>query len=98
LFESGSTAIPSGVDPRELIRQAAPPDDQPAVANTGFRQAVGMFDAANGSVRDAVQAYAAGRSDPQGPMGAREYMMSMDRYCGFVYHRLIADLISQSRP
>ena len=36
-----------------------------------FVQAVGMFDAANGTVRDAVLAYAAGRNDPVGPMGPK---------------------------
>ena len=55
-----------------------------------------MFDAANGSVRDAVYRYAAGRNDPVGPMGAKEYLASMDRYCGFVYHELIARLISDA--
>jgi hypothetical protein len=53
-----------------------------------------MFDAANGSVRDALHAYAAGRNDPLGPMGAKEYLASMDRYCGFVYHELIGQLVS----
>jgi hypothetical protein len=29
-------------------------------------------------------------------MGAKEYLASMDRYCGFVYHELIARLISET--
>lgn len=93
LFAAGASAMPAGVDPRELIRQAAPQQDQPPPAGTGFRQAVGMYDAANGSVRDALFAYACGRNDPAGPMGPREYLMSMDRYCGFVYYTLIAELV-----
>jgi hypothetical protein len=62
-----------------------------------FLQAVAMFDAANGSVREAVLSYAAGRSDPQSPMGPREYLESMDRYCGFVYNALAADLLRQMK-
>jgi hypothetical protein len=31
-----------------------------------------------------------------GPLGAKEYFVSMDRYCGFAYHTLIADLISKT--
>jgi hypothetical protein len=85
-----------------MTRRAAPPPPPPedeALPPPGagsYRQAVGMFDAANGSVRDALLAYAAGRNDPLGPMGAKEYLASMDRYCGFVYHELIARLISET--
>jgi hypothetical protein len=60
-----------------------------------FLQAVGMFDAANGSVRAALLAYAAGRNDPGSAMGPREYLESMDRYCGFVYDALAGDLLRQ---
>jgi len=52
-----------------------------------------MFDAANGSVRELLADYAAGRNDPAGPLGQREYILNMDRYCGFVYHELIRDLM-----
>jgi hypothetical protein len=61
--------------------------------DAGFVQAVGMFDAANGTVRDAVMGYARGRHDPVGPMGPREYLVSMDRYVGFAYHTLVGDLL-----
>lgn len=85
-------AVPS-VDTRTLVREARaemplPPPSESVV------QAVGMYDASNGSVREALWAYAAGRSDPTGPLGAREYLVSMDRYCGFVYHEMIATLLS----
>lgn len=60
-----------------------------------FFQAVGMFDAANGSIRAKLLAYAAGRNDPKSPMGPREYLESMDRYCGFVYEMLAEDLLKQ---
>jgi hypothetical protein len=97
LFSGRRAAAPAaGIDPREMTRRAAPVDDEalPAAGAGAFRQAVGMFDAANGSVRDAVHAYALGRNDPLGPMGAKEYLASMDRYCGFAYHELIGELIS----
>jgi hypothetical protein len=95
----GNFARPANVDPRELVRRAAPPRDEsmPAAQNAEFLQAVGMFDAANGTTRDALFAYAAGRHDPVGPMGPREYLASMDRYCGFVYAQLTADLLRQAR-
>ena len=55
-----------------------------------FVQEAGMYDAAHGSVRAALQAYAQGRNDPQGPAaGVRAYLLSMDRYAGFVYHDLL---------
>jgi hypothetical protein len=55
-----------------------------------------MFDGANGTVRDGVEAFARGRSDPSGPLGSKEYFVNMDRYCSFAYHSLIAELISQA--
>lgn len=70
------------------------PDDGSMPRNPNLMQAVGMFDAANGSVLQQVKIYAAGRYDPQSPMGDREYLLAMDRYCGFVYHQLIADLLN----
>lgn len=90
---------PPNVDVRELSRAASPMVDDslppPSAAQRDFIQAVGMFDAANGSVRDAVLAYAKGRHDPVGPMGAREYFQSMERYCGFVYNALTVDVLRQ---
>jgi hypothetical protein len=81
------------VDPRDLARRAAPPPDAAMPQPASFRQSVGMFDAANGSVREALFDYARGRNDPVGPMGRNEYLHSMDRYCGFVYHQLVEELI-----
>jgi len=85
---------PTNVDPRELARRASPPLGQ-SVPQADFLQAVGMFDAANGSTRDALNFYATGRHDPVGPLGAKEYMVSMERYCGFAYFTLTRDLLSQ---
>jgi hypothetical protein len=91
-------ARPDNVDPRDLARQASQTNtDSLPPPGSQFVQAVGLFDAANGSVRERVQAYAAGRNDPAGPMGVREYYISMDRYCGFVYNALINDILRQIR-
>ncbi len=96
-------ALPDNVDPRDLVRQASPPLNtglaQPARdirLNGAIAQTVGMFDSANGSIRQSVLDYAVGRNDPMGPMGAKEYFMNMDRFCGFAYHSLIADLLSKT--
>ena len=89
----------AGLDPREMARQASPAPDQSLQRSGGgsIIQVVGMYDAENGSVREALFQYAQGRHDPVGPMGAREYLVSMDRYCGFVYHGLIADLLNSPK-
>lgn len=84
------------IDPRALSRAAAPPPDASLPQAAEFEQSVGMFDAANGSVREALFRYAQGRNDPVGPLGAKEYLVSMERYCGFVYHELIGDLLRKS--
>jgi len=89
-------ARPASVDPREMARQAAPKEVEALPSSSQFIQAVGMFDAANGSVRDALFRYAAGRNDPVGPMGPNEYLASMDRYCGFVYHELVEQVIARA--
>lgn len=84
---------PENVDVRELARAAAPRPQAPPPVDGGVVQAVGMFDAANGTVRRAVMEYAQGRHDPVAPMGARAYFLDMDRYSGFVYTCLAADLL-----
>lgn len=94
----GSYARPANVDPRDLARRASPPPEQSVPAREADAvQAVGMYDAANGSVRQALFAYARGRHDPLGPMGHGEYLASMDRYAGFVYHDLADDLLRAVR-
>ena len=91
-------ARPDNVDPRDLARQASMQSESlPGPGAGQFVQAVGMFDAANGSVRQKLEAYAAGRNDPNGPMGVKEYYISMDRYCGFVYSTLVSDVLKQIR-
>ena len=80
-------------NPRDYARQASAKGSAPPV-NGSMLQVVGMFDAQNGSVRLALAQYTKGRNDPSGPMGEREYLMVMDRYCGFAWHLLIVDLIN----
>lgn len=97
----GNFDLPPAVDPRDLVRQAAPPPGAaappPVMASSGaIAQSVGMFDSANGSVRQSLLDYAVGRADPVGPLGSKEYFVSMDRYCGFAYHELIAGLVRGS--
>jgi hypothetical protein len=89
----------SNVDARELARRAAPaPGDEALPQGGSFLQAVGMYDAANGTVREALLAYAAGRNDPGGALKSKEYFVSIDRYAGFAYHELIEDLLGQMGP
>lgn len=85
---------PTGVEVRELSRMAAPPAGQSLPpAPPELVQTVGMYDAASGSVREKLAVYADGRNDPVGPLGAKEYLVSMDRFCGFVYHDLVEQLL-----
>ena len=95
LFRRGGYRRPLDVDPRELARRATLP--HVSAANSGapvaFPQAVGIFDAANGSTRESVLRYAQGRTDPVGPLKDRAYFLEMDRYSGFVYASLIEDLL-----
>jgi hypothetical protein len=94
----GTFSRPVDVDPRELAKRAAPKaiDPMPGV-NGDVIQVVGMFDAANGTVRDRLHVYASGRHDPVGPMGEKEYLVSMDRYCGFAYSELLEQLIASPK-
>ncbi|HSU69204.1 MAG TPA: hypothetical protein VLJ39_20130 [Tepidisphaeraceae bacterium] len=95
VLKKGATSLPPNVDIHELSREAAPPPQAPLPPprEAAFKQSVGMFDAANGTVRERLVGYASGRNDPVGPLGNREYLLNMDRYSGFVYHELILDLL-----
>lgn len=95
LFKPHATAARPELSPRRLARQASPAKDQPPAPQVTFVQAVAMFDAANGSVREQLAAYAAGRHEPKGPLGVKEYLVNMDRYCGFVYHSLTRELLKK---
>jgi len=92
-----SYAREAAVDPRQLAREASPEETQSLPANGKYLQSVGMFDASSGTTRDALWFYASGRNDPMGPLGAKEYIVSMDRYCGFAYWSLTRDLMGKLR-
>src|SRR5690606_7378904 len=51
LFGADHRPDAPAIDPRELTRQASPHLPRPLPADPAFGQVVGMFDAANGSVR-----------------------------------------------
>lgn len=98
--ERGSAAAQqaaSAVDARELARQARGRSGVALDDHPSFTQVVGMFDAANGSVRQSLFEYAKGRNDPLGPLGEKEYLVNMDRYSGFVYQSLIEQLLEAQR-
>ena len=99
IAKPGAFVRQDNVDARELAREARPGtnDSAPDIDNADFIQSVGMFDATNGTTRQMVLDYAAGRHDPSGPMGPQEYFESMDRYCGFVYFTLIDDLLQSPK-
>jgi len=92
-FPRGSGKPQAGIDPRELARQAAPKADELLPVEGRFVQVADVYDAANGTIRQKVLDYAEGRNDPQGPLGAKEYFVSMDRFGGFVYHDMIVKLL-----
>lgn len=95
LFRKGTYRRPENVDPRELARMAAPAPTESVPRPAGFVQAVGMFDAATGSIRAEALRFAQGRSDPGKPYSERIILIEMDRYCGFVYHSLIQELLAK---
>ena len=97
LFRKVPPVAPAGGGDAKL----ADGEPQPAAAGLAggvtLTQAVGFYDAANGSVRDALMVYAAGRHDPVGPLGQKEYLVSMDRFCGFAYRSLAESLLYEMR-
>jgi hypothetical protein len=95
-MKPGAYSRPAGLDAHELTHQAAASATDSLAAASGLVQSVGIYDAANGSVRQAVLTFANGRYDPAGPYGAREYIVSMDGFSGFVYHDLIGQLLASS--
>jgi hypothetical protein len=81
------------LDPRALER-AATTVSLPKMPEThNMAQVVEIYDAADGTVRDQVSAYSQGRTDPNGPLGAEEITLSMDRFCAFGYHELLNELL-----
>lgn len=99
LFAKPSSYVrPTDIDPRELVRRASPTAGGAALPTPtadGSFQSVGMFDAADGSVRESVLRYAYGRADPLGPFGVKEFFVNSDRYSTFVWRRLTEKLLDQ---
>jgi hypothetical protein len=93
-IKPGAYARPVAFDAHDLTRQAAAGPGEAIAAASGLVQAVGMYDAANGSTRQAAIDFAEGRYDPAGPYGAREYIVSMDGFSGFVFHDLVKQLLA----
>jgi hypothetical protein len=83
------------IDPHELERSASPMPELAMARPQSIVQVVGVYDAVDGTVQSRIASYAAGRVDPNGPLGAREVELDMDRYCGFVYHDLISRLLAE---
>jgi hypothetical protein len=83
------------IDPRELVR-APSGDVAPGQLGTprAVAQAAGVFDARNHQTLTWLEAYASGRTEPDGPFGTEIYLMDMELYTQFVSHRLIHDLIA----
>jgi hypothetical protein len=83
------------LDPHELERSPSPMPELAMAHPQSMVQVVGVYDAVDGTVQARMASYAAGRVDPNGPLGAREIQLDMDRYSGFVYHELISRLLAQ---
>lgn len=82
-------------DARDLTRTAMGENvDEAAGPPPTFLQASAIFDAREGSTRKALWQYAAGRSDPESATMLKAYLLEMDRFCGFGYHQLVADLLA----
>jgi hypothetical protein len=87
----------SVVDPHALDR--SPTLDPYAMAKpVDLQQSVGIYDSADGTVRDRANAFAAGRADPNSPLGSGVVYLDMDQYGSFVYHELITDLLNHLVP
>jgi hypothetical protein len=100
LFRTRASIAMSGPPPQlangEAV-QAAGQVNGGGASGVVLIQSVGMYDAANGSVRDALRVYATGRNDPASPLGAKEYLVNMDRFCGFAYRALTESLLYEMR-
>lgn len=97
-LKPGAYKLVPTVDPRELERSATTPSLSPMQSPHHLLQAVGLWDATDGSVRSRVHLFAVGRSDPNTLVNENEMYINMDRYSGFVYHELIAQLLWELPP
>jgi hypothetical protein len=81
------------LDPRALERSATATAPAAMPETHNMAQVVEMYDASDGTVLEAVKAYAKGRTDPNKPLGIDEVTVCMDRYCAFGYHELLSELL-----
>lgn len=95
LFVSKYRDRRGGIDVRQLSRAPVEGPVQSLPKNADFIQAARLFDASSGTTRDRLSGYAAGRNDPVGPMGEREFYLNMDRYAAFVWHELIDEVFDR---
>lgn len=95
LFVSKYRDRSGNIDVRQLSRQATDGPVQLLPQNADFIQAAHLFDGASGSTRDRLSAFAAGRNDPYGALGEREFYLNMDKYASFVWHELIDEVFDR---
>jgi hypothetical protein len=86
------------LDPRQLERSPTSENVTPMPGPRNMAQVVSVYDASDGTVLDRVENYAKGRIDPNAPLGARQIVISMDRYCSFCYHELLVELLGELAP
>lgn len=93
-FRGGAMRSEWEVQPRDLTRSTTSPEVATHAPPPTYLQVAEVFDAAEGSTRQALWAYADGRSDPLSAAMEREYLLSMDRYCTFGYASLLEELLN----
>jgi hypothetical protein len=87
-----------GLDPRALTRSTRGEPEFGEVGRPGpVAAAAGVFDAANHQTIQRLEAYAAGRVEPESALGQDIYLVSMEWYTRFVCHRLLDDLLAGER-
>ncbi|MEM8872684.1 MAG: hypothetical protein AAGD32_00355 [Planctomycetota bacterium] len=93
-FRGGAVRTEWNVEVRDLQRMSSSAEVAAYVPPTTFLQTAEVFDAAEGSTRQKLWAYAQGRSDPMSAAQEREYLMAMDRFCTFGYATLLEELLN----
>jgi hypothetical protein len=95
---SSPRILQTDLDPRALAERTS---GEPSPGELGPRfpvaAAAGVFDAGNHATLMQLEAYAAGRSEPESAYGDDIYLVSMDLYTKFACHRLLHDLLANER-
>jgi hypothetical protein len=98
LYHSEESDQRSDIDPVELTRARTETPLLGAMATRDpVAHAAGVFDAANHQTLADLDAYAAGRSEPDSAFGSRIYLVNMEMYTQFVAYRLLCDLLDGER-